>query len=119
MSEHTKTLPVLRVGDVVLVQNQTGPRSNKWDQSGVVVELNGYDQYRIKMDGSGRVSLRNRQFLKKIVPVGSMVDKVSIEDDTETQVGPRRSDRLKVKGTDKVPAECGSQQSLSFEFVEG
>ena len=119
LSEHTKTLPVLRVGDVVLVQNQTGPKSNKWEQSGVVVELNGYDQYQIKMDGSGRVSLRNRQFLKKIVPVGSMVDKVTMEDGTEAQSGPHCSDHLKVKGTTNVPAECGSQQSLSFEFVEG
>ena len=88
---------VLDVGDVVLVQNQTGPKSNKWDQSGVVAELNGH--YQIKMDGSGRVSLRNRQFLKKIVPVGSIVDKVTVEDDTEIQSGPHRSDCLKVKGT--------------------
>ena len=119
LSEHTKVLPGLSVGYVVLVQNQTGPKSNKWEQSGVVVEHKGYDQYQIKMDGSGRVSLRNRQFLRKIVPVGSMVDKVTMEDGTEAQAGPRRSDRLKVKGTDMVPAECGSQQSLSFEFVEG
>ena len=51
LSEHTRVLPGLSVGDVVLVQNQTGPKANKWEQSGVVVEYQGYDQYRIKMDG--------------------------------------------------------------------
>ena len=52
------------------------------------MEFNGYDQYQIRMDGSGRVNLRNRQFLKKIVSVGSMVNKVTMEDGTEIQMVP-------------------------------
>ena len=39
---------------------------DKWDRTGVVVEVLPYDQYRVKVDGSGRVSLRNRQFLRKL-----------------------------------------------------
>jgi hypothetical protein len=66
LSEHTKVLPGLKVSDVVLVQNQHGPHPLKWDKSGTVVETLPYNQYRIKMDGSGRVSLRNRRFLKPI-----------------------------------------------------
>ena len=38
------------------------------DRSGIIAENLGYQQYTIKMDGSGRVSLRNRQFLRKIEP---------------------------------------------------
>jgi hypothetical protein len=68
LAEHTKTLPRLKVTDVVMVQNQTGPHSLKWDRSGMVVEVLPFDQYKIKMDGSGRISLRNRKFLKPITP---------------------------------------------------
>ena len=68
LAEHTKTLPRLKVTDVVMVQNQTGPHSLKWDRSGMVVEVLPFDQYKIKMDGSGRLSLRNRKFLKPITP---------------------------------------------------
>ena len=38
---------------------------------GVVVETLDNNQYRVKMDGSCRVSLRNGQFLKKIHPASS------------------------------------------------
>ena len=39
----------------------------KWDRSGVVVEVLPNRQYRIKVDGSGRVVLRNRRFLKPAI----------------------------------------------------
>ena len=71
LSEHTKTLPPLKVSDVVSIQNQHGPHPMKWDKSGTVVEVMGYDQYKIKVDGSGRISIRNRKFLRKIVPFNS------------------------------------------------
>ena len=66
LARGTRTLPALEVGDLVSVQNQTGPRAKKWDKTGVVVETKPNDQYRIKIDGSGQVTLRNRQFLRKI-----------------------------------------------------
>ncbi|MEW8309573.1 MAG: DDE-type integrase/transposase/recombinase [Candidatus Thiodiazotropha endolucinida] len=69
LAQHTKRLPPLRVGDHVRVQNQIGPHPLKWDRTGTVVEVRQFDQYVIKIDGSGRVTLRNRQFLRKYVPV--------------------------------------------------
>ena len=68
LTEHTKVLKPLRVGDQVLVQNQTGLRHKKWDKSGVIVEILDFDQHRVRMDGSGRVTLRNRRFLRVITP---------------------------------------------------
>ena len=68
-SEHTKRLLPLAVGDHVRIQNQTGPHPLKWDKTGVVVEVRQYDQYVIRVDGSGRVTLRNRKFLRKYHPV--------------------------------------------------
>jgi hypothetical protein len=64
----TRSLAPLTVGQLVMVQNQTGQHKLKWDKSGVVCEVLLHDQYMIRMDGSGRVSLRNRRFLKCIVP---------------------------------------------------
>ena len=64
-SEHTRRLPPLAIGDTVRIQNQTGPHPNKWDKTGRVVEVRQFDQYVIRVDGSGRVTLRNRRFLRK------------------------------------------------------
>ena len=68
LTEHTKLLQPLQVGDKVRIQNQTGPHPTKWDKTGTVVEVRQYDQYFVKMDGSGRVTLRNRKFLRRYVP---------------------------------------------------
>ncbi len=66
LSKGTKVQTALEVGQTVQVQNQRGPHANKWDLSGTVVEIAGNDAYIVKMDGSGRVTRRNRQFLKPI-----------------------------------------------------
>ena len=64
-SEHTKQLPPLIVGDQVRVQNQTGPNPTNWDRTGKVTEVRQFDQYAVRVDGSGRTTLRNRKFLRK------------------------------------------------------
>ena len=63
-----RVLPKLAVGDSVLVQNQVGNHPSRWDITGVVVEVEEHDQYVVKVDGSGRMTTRNRKFLKKITP---------------------------------------------------
>ena len=70
-SEHTRDLPPLTPGSRVLIQNQfgAGKLAKKWDKSGLVLEDLGYNKYRVKVDGSGRVTDRNRQFLRKFTPV--------------------------------------------------
>ena len=68
LTEHTRVLEPLRVGQVVMVQNQSGNSPLRWDKSGIVVETMGYDKYKVKMDGTGRMSTRNRRFLKPIRP---------------------------------------------------
>ena len=70
-TKHTKQLPPLKVGHYVWVQNQIGNHPTKWDNTGVVVEVRQYDQYIIRMDGSGRVTVRNRKFLRQYIPVHS------------------------------------------------
>ena len=63
----------------VILQNQhgAGKTAKRWDRTGLIVDDLGYNKYRIKVDGSGRVTDRNRQFLRQFTPA------------TPTQPGPR------------------------------
>ena len=61
LNEHTRTLPKLRIGDRVFIQNQAGRNPTRWDRSGVIVAVKDFDQYLVKVAGSGRVTLRNRR----------------------------------------------------------
>ena len=65
----TRNLSPLMVGDTVTVQNMTGPKPNRWDKTGRIVECLNNRQYMVKMDGSRRVRLKNRRFLWKIHPL--------------------------------------------------
>ena len=67
MERYTKKQKVIPVGDTVAVQNQTGRFPKKWDKTGKVVENQEHDKVLVKLDGSGRLTTRNRRFVKKIV----------------------------------------------------
>ena len=69
LSAHTRILSPLSVGDCVRIQNQTGPFPTKWDKTGIVIEVRQFDQYVVRVDGSGRITLRNRKFLRLYHPV--------------------------------------------------
>ena len=71
LNEHARTLRPLKPGDKCFVQNQTGNAAKKWDRTGTVTETLGHDQYVIKIDGSGRVTKRNRRFLRAFTPATS------------------------------------------------
>ena len=61
----TKPKSTLVPGETVLMQNQTGINPTKWGNTGTIMEACGHDQYIVKVHGSGRLSRRNRQFLRK------------------------------------------------------
>ena len=67
-SEHTHLLQPLKIGDHVYLQNLVGNHPKRWERSGVVIEVKQFHQYVIRIDGSGRVTLRNRQHLRKFIP---------------------------------------------------
>merc|ERR1711942_449832 len=64
--EHALPLPPLAVGQRVLIQSQHGNDPLRWDRSGVVVEAGEYDSYHVRLDGSGRLSKRNRTHLRPV-----------------------------------------------------
>ncbi len=78
-SEHTKSLPELHVGDHVRLQNQVGNHPNKWDKTGKVIEVHQHHQYLVKVDGSGRSSIRNRKYLRKFTPINQQTPRRSID----------------------------------------
>ena len=59
----------LEIGDSIQIQNQAGSHPNKWSNTGVVSGVLPYQQYNVVVDGSRRVTIRNRMFLRKIDPV--------------------------------------------------
>ena len=65
---HSRPIRPFSTGEKVFLQNQRGPHPNKWDRSKEVLESAGHDQYRVKVDGSGRITLRNRRFLRAYTP---------------------------------------------------
>ena len=65
INEHAQKLEKLNIGDRCLVQNQTGNYPKRWERTGIVMEIGRHDQHTIKIDGSGRLTVRNRRFLRK------------------------------------------------------
>ena len=68
LREHSRPLRPLTIGERAFLQNQQRANPTKWDRSGTIVESRGHDQYLVKVDGSGRLTLRNRRFLRAYTP---------------------------------------------------
>ncbi len=66
-SEHTRELKPLDIGNHVYVQNLVGNNPLRWERTGVVIEVLPFKQYKVKLDGTGRVTLRNRKHLRKFL----------------------------------------------------
>ena len=67
--ESERILEPLKTGDSVQIQNQSGNKPKQWHNTGVVTEVLPNRQYYVIVDGSRRITVRNRKFLRKIVPV--------------------------------------------------
>ena len=80
-SEHTRRLPPLAVGNHVRIQNQTGPHLTKWDKTGIIIKVRQFDQYVVRVDGSGRVTIGNQKYLRKYIPVSQQPPRRTISDD--------------------------------------
>ena len=62
------SLSDLQLGDRCYIQNQSGNYPKRWDRSGTIVEVHGYQSYTLKVDGSGRLTRRNRRHLRRFAP---------------------------------------------------
>ena len=97
-------LEKLVVGQHVRIQNAV---TKRWDRTGVVTRvLRAIRQYTIRMDGSGRVVLRNRKFLR---PISPPKEELAASPQSSVSAGPsglqcRRSERLAKRGQPSVSA---------------
>ena len=57
------------MGDHVSIQNCHGNNPLKCDKRGIVVSYDVFDKYGVKLDGSCRLTFRNRKHLKKFIPM--------------------------------------------------
>ena len=91
-SSQSRELSQLSIGQAVQIQNQMGNKPNKWLNTGTIVESLPYRQYMVRVDGSRRLTLRNRKFLKPINPVyKSQNDWDFIRSDTAFSVAEKQS----------------------------
>ena len=111
---HPKKMPPLKVENRVRIQNQTGNAPRRWDKSGQVIEVRQNDQYAIKVHGSGRVTLRNRQFLRLYVPHTEKPcprrRSLNVRPDTADMDTPGTSRRPTVE---KIPSPDVPQQTMT------
>ena len=90
----SKDLKPLKVGDHCYIQNQVGAHATKWDRTGVIVEVLPHRKYTVKVDGYGRLTKRNRKFLRFFRPASlSVTDMPFIQDNID------QPDRTIVDGT--------------------
>ena len=61
-----KELPEIPVGSSVLIHEPKNRGIHLWIKLGIVVDILPNQQYRIKCNHSGKITLRNRQFIKLI-----------------------------------------------------
>nr|XP_012557549.2 uncharacterized protein K02A2.6-like [Hydra vulgaris] len=104
LQEHTRFLTPLHEGDSVFIQNQVGNHPKKWDRSGKVVECKENDQYIIKVEGTGRLTLRNRKYLRKFLnPLKSYETEVALTTPPRTSSSHYNSADLPTPFTEYVP----------------
>ncbi len=89
-----KPLPEIQNGVDVVCQN---PQTKKWDRGGKIVDCLPHRQYKIKLDGSGRITLRNRRHVRSVyrgvpmVPQSSGMPPVSDSDTSTSSLPSLRS----------------------------
>lgn len=95
LSEHTRRLKPLTVGQSVTIQNQHGNNPKRWCNTGTIVEVGEFDKYLVKVDGSGRLTVRNRRYLRPNVTYQEALEGSRAEAPQDQPV--RRSERLRKK----------------------
>ena len=99
----SRDLKPLKVGDHCFIQNQVGAHANKWDRTGVIVEVLPHRKYVVKVDGYGRLTKRNRKFLRFFKPASlSFTDMPPTQDAHEE---PSRAE-INVPNTPQLRNDC-------------
>ena len=70
----SRALPPLQCGDHVSLQDPAkNGKAGRWSKTAQVLEVGDHDTYTLKVDGSNRLTSRNRRFLRKITPFSTTI----------------------------------------------
>ena len=75
LNRSSRDLPPMRPGDACFIQNQWGKHPLKWERSGIIMEALPHNQYTVKVDGSGRLTIRNRKFIRRFSPETTLIER--------------------------------------------
>ena len=118
LEQYTKKQKQIPIGDAVAVQNQTGRFPKKWDKTGVVIENMDHDKVLVRMDGSRRLTTRNRRFVKKILSPPDVPDQ-GIPDDQLLPVQRAISGPVVGAAEDDVPTVVGDADTSDMQEATG
>ena len=113
-NKSTRELTPLPTGMRVVVQSRDG-KKKKWVKSGKIVEVLDNRQYRIRMDGSGLVSLQNRRFIKECCPITSpmILPSPSMPQQASQHQLPQQAiQQMSPHATQQVPQQPPQQSTL-------
>ena len=94
-------LEMLEVGTPVSIQNQSGNNPTKWDKTVVILENKPHSQVLIRVDGSRRVTTRNRRFIRPLDP------RIKTPNSPRFTQQRKRNDEVPEKVPDVTPPEVG------------
>ena len=63
-----RQLPEVHNGTTVAIQEPNSKGYQRWVNTGIVIEILPHCQYHIRLDGSNRITLTNKHFIKPITP---------------------------------------------------
>lgn len=109
LEKGSKELEPLREGDAVFIQNQDGSKPLKWDREGTVIHTGQHDQYLVRVHGTGRLTLRNRRFLRKFQARKPFI--------TEPMVHIEPSANPEPKSSQDVEVESPKQRNVASDFA--
>ena len=114
LNEHTRQLQPLQVSDHVFIQNQHGAHHSKWDKSGKIIDVKPHNQYLVKVNGSGRVTVRKRRFLRKFTPAAMTVNQQPLQTTTANNVP---SDSTSSSSDDSSNRECAQSHTDRYHDI--
>ena len=130
LERNTRQLKEIPVGTAVSIQNQTGRHPTKWNKTGIVIENQPFNKVLVRVDGSRRVTTRNRRFVRVILPPlrqGAVKEDVQLpnhsfgDDDEDGDDGDTDDDddqyhHVQQQGRQEPPA-VADRQELQMEDV--
>ena len=100
LARNTRSLQSLPIGTPAAIQNQSGRYPTKWDKTGVIMEVRPQEQIVVKVDGSRRLTLRNRRFVHELDPRKTSLEDLRPTTSTTQQQMPRQGRMRRSAGHD-------------------